>query len=168
MKNTNQNLKQLAVATSLLLFSIPAFCQQTNFTGNWQLNKSKTDFKQTPEWALPRALKVMQSKKALMVDRTMLTNTLAEKHYSENILFDGASSVTTTAMGNKETDSLTRSSDKTHLMLKILIVNPSGQPLTNSIEEWSLVDGGKTLLVDRQVEQGDGSKYELKAYFDKQ
>jgi hypothetical protein len=161
------HLSKVSAILFFLFTTASAFAQQTDFSGTWQINKSKTDFGQAPEWVLPRAFKVDQSGKGLTIDVTMLSQALEEKHYTEKVAFDGTTSTTTTTSGNTERDSLTWDANKTGLTLMRHIENPSGALIFNDTEQWSLTDDSKTLLIDRQVKQGDGAAYGFKIYYDK-
>jgi hypothetical protein len=175
MKTLEKHIIKLVCFIALFIaFKVNA--QTVNFSGTWQLDKTRTSFKTSirnmvgtlPEYVLSRALRIVQTSSSLIIDRTNLTPMLEEKHYIQQISFDGKSSQTLSATGNTEADSLDRKSNKTTLVIGITTTTPTGDPSFNVIETWSLADDGRTLVIDRQVEQHDGTIYEIKGYYNKQ
>ena len=150
-------------------FKLSQYASQTNFSGHWQLNKSKTDFGQLHEYSVSRALDVTKSDVALLIDRTGLNTKLEEKHYSEQFNLDGTSTRTTTNNGHPEVDSIENNPDVPALILDMGVTmdEPSFSGILNITETWTLEDGGKTLLVDRVIQQGP-ARVEVKCYYDKQ
>jgi len=148
--------------------SMLAFSQKADFSGFWHLNKSKTDFKQAPEYILPRTLEVKETGTTMTIVRTQLTTQLEEKQYAETINLDGKTSQTTTISGNNEYDSVDQHTNSTNLTIGMNILKPDNSLVTTVSERWSLTNGGKTLVIDRHVHQFNGMDYDITAYFDKQ
>lgn len=167
MNTKNQFLKPLLILF-LVFITIGAKAQTTNFSGKWTLDTGKTDFGQAPKFVISHALQVTQTSAGLMVDRTNLTTQGEEKHYMQQMTFDGKPSQTVTITGNNESDVLSWSADKANLVLAMNVTSTDSKPLAKFTETWSLTDGGKTLVIDRQVEQPDGFKYGIKGYYQKQ
>jgi hypothetical protein len=147
----------------LLCSSVTAFAQKINFSGSWLINKTRTDFigSRAAEWVVPKTLKIDQQADKLILIRMSIDNQLQDlPPVSETLAFDGTAFQRTQASGLAVTTSL-HWLDNTSFTLT--------RKGTNETEEtWTLEDNGKTLVVDRNVEQADGSKYEIKCYYDKQ
>jgi hypothetical protein len=160
------------LALTIIVFSLSASLkvngQQLNFTGQWQLNKSRTDFGQAPEYVLSRALKVTQDAKGLSVDRTNLTTSGEEKHYAQQFSSDGKSTQTITVAGNMETDSLVVGAADSVLTLGMSFMSATNVPVATGVETWTLEDSGNALVIDRKMTNPDGKGYEIKGYYDKQ
>ena len=150
-----------------LFITFKASAQTANFSGNWKIDTTRTNFNGAPIFVLPKALRVSETAAGLIIDRTMIGGQ-EEKHYTEQMTFDGKSSQAITSSGNTETDTLSHSADKTGLIIHMGVKSPDGKLLIIVTENWSLSDNGNTLIDDRQVQQYDGSKYEIKGYYTKQ
>jgi len=150
------------IIVSLLLFSsMGAFAQKTNFSGNWVINKSKIEFGQAPEWVLPKSLKVEQQSERIVVSRTNIDQQLAEQSpIVDTLSFNGNPFQRAQSSGPIVTSTMHWLNDQS------LTLTRKGSSTT--IETWTLDDSGKTLVVNRSVEQSDGLKYTLKAFYDKQ
>lgn len=167
MKIQTQNVIKL-ICLIVLMSAFKANAQSTNFSGTWQIDTTRTNFNGAPPYILPHTLKVSQTHAGIIIDRGSINGQGQEKHYNEQIASDGKSSQTTTASGNTEIDSLSWSADKTSLVLGISAKSPDGNPILSATETWTLADNGKTLIIDRHVEQTGGMKYDIKAYYIKQ
>jgi hypothetical protein len=150
---------------AFLVCTINTYAQQSNFTGIWQINKTKTNFGQAPEWVLPRYLKVSGTADKLIIERTMLSTELAEQNYTESFPMNGQPGVTTTTTGKKETGTIQKTDNG--LNLSFINEKPDGSLYVRINEQWSLENAGQTLVIDRFVDVPDGIKYEIKAYYDK-
>jgi hypothetical protein len=171
MKNYKLFLK-ITITGLISINAIIAKAQQSDFSGMWHINRTKTDFKtadgvQTPEYVLSRALKITQNDQNVTVNRTNLTNSLEEKQYTENFSLNTKSSQTVTISGNIETDSV-QTHDNQGLIIGISIKSPTNAPVLNFTESWTLEDNGQTLVINKQAVQSDGSRYEIKGYYTKE
>jgi hypothetical protein len=156
------------ITFSSIFITADAFSQSINFSGTWEIDKSRTNFNGAPEFVLPKALKVSQTSAGIVIDRTSINARQEEMSYTEQMTFEGKSSRTITASGNTEIDSLSSNSDRSSLVIGINAQSPDGNPILSALETWSLSDDAKTLIVDRQVQQATGMKFEIKGYFSKQ
>ena len=88
--------------------------------------------------------------------------------YAETLPFDGAA-VATDVQYNKtrRSASLRWNSDGLGFVVASSATK-DGQAGSKVTENWSLDDGGKTLVIDRHVVQPDGFAYFTKAFYDKQ
>ncbi|MCR8556985.1 hypothetical protein KXD93_05000 [Mucilaginibacter sp. BJC16-A38] len=152
------------IILAILLFTtVKAFAQKADFNGTWQVNKAKIDFGRAPEWIIPRYIKVEQQADKIAIIRTSLDQDLKElAPVTENLTFDGKPLVRTPVAGTTVTTTLKWTNDQS-----ILLTRTAG-PNNGATENWTLEDGGKTLVIDRNVEQSNGMKYTIKCYYAKQ
>jgi thiol-disulfide isomerase/thioredoxin len=144
-------------------FALSRYARQTDFSGHWQLNTNKTHSGGSLQGS--SALTVTKSDTALLIDRTNVNEEKQQKHYSQQFRLDGSSTQTTTSSGSLETDSIVNSPD-----IPALTLGMSTKKFNIDVsitETWTLDDGGKTLVVDRQVVVPGLGKVEVKGYYDK-
>jgi len=152
----------------LLLFSLTfaVSAQQTNFTGKYKVNKTKTNFGDAPEFILPRYILVNQDKGNIIISRTQLDQQSKEQvPVVDTLLFDGSEFKGKTNSGNISTSKLKWLNDQS-FQLDISVATTDSTIRLKVIEIWKLEEDGKILFVGRAVEQGT-MKYNTKAYFDR-
>lgn len=162
-----KNILHISLIILLAFATNTLFAQSTNFSGKWQINKTKTDFGQAPEWVLPKIYAVSNGKSAFIISRVTLDAQLNEHPSTETLTFDGKEALSTLYNGSKRTSSLKWSADQQSFTItasSVMNTNP-GPKISDT---WSLSDNGKTLVIDRTVVNPDGGTYSLKAYYDKQ
>ncbi len=153
--------KSIIIIVALLIYSIGSFSQKINFAGNWVINKSKTDFGNAPEFVLEKTIKVEQRNDKMDIARIRLDHQLNElPPMIQTLAFDGTSFTGPQPTGPDVTSEMHWQNDQS------LIINLKGA--STAVETWTLDDGGKTLIINRSVQQSNGMKYSIKAVFDKQ
>jgi hypothetical protein len=151
------------VFTMVFCGAISTFAQKINYSGNWLINKSKTDFEKSraAEWVVPRTLKIEQAPDKLTLTRINVNAQLEEQPaIVETLSFDDTPFQRKSGDATTVTTSLIWTSDESFTLTR--------KGVSTASEIWILEDGGKTLAVDRSVEQADGGKYKIKCYYDKQ
>jgi hypothetical protein len=144
----------------LLCNSTFAFAQKTNYSGTWQIDKSKTQFGDAPEWVIPKIIKIDQQTNKLVLGRVSLDEKLQEQApITDTLSFDDKpfqrkDSITTVVTTLNWTDN------------NSFTIKRNGHNIAK--ESWSLEDDGNSLVIDRKVEQPDGFKYNIKCYYKKQ
>lgn len=144
----------------LLCSSIAAFAQKTNFSGTWLINKAKTDFNaaHAAEWVVPKIIKVEQQADKLTLTRISTDNQLRDQPPVIEILdFDG-SPFQRTSSGSQVATTLHWLTDASFGLTR------KGTQIAT--ENWTLTDGGNSLVIDRNVETSTGS-YAIKCYYNK-
>jgi len=142
----------------LLCSAMTVFAQKTSFSGNWIINKDKMDFGQAPEWVIPKNIKVEQGADKLTLTRISLDQSLAEQApITETLAFNGKPFLRTPASGPLVTTTLHWLNDQSFTLVR------KGTSIVTEI--WTLEDGGKTLVVNRDVTQDNGLKYNLRCYY---
>ncbi len=156
-------------------FALSPYVRQTDFSGQWQLDTTKTHFGKLPEQFASLALKltkfvsgaltVTENDTALMIDRINVNETREEMHYSQQFRLDGTSTRVPTSTVSAEEDSIINAPDIPALTLGMARKNLS---ISVSITEtWTLEDGGKTLVVDKQEIIPGWGMFEVKGYYAK-
>jgi len=153
-------------STFLLALTISAAQAQTKMAGTYTINKTKTEFGQVPPWALPLNLKITDDKGKLTIIRHISDQNGSES--DRTLAFGtGTSADYTSPSGAKNKATIQWNGDHSGLTLNNTSIDQAGNPGLAFKETWSLADDGKTLVVDRHVEQPDGLKYDIKAYYDR-
>ncbi|RZK35385.1 MAG: hypothetical protein EOO61_12000 [Hymenobacter sp.] len=159
-------MKQTIIFLLLCSFTSAVFAQQTNFTGKYKVNKTKTNFGVAPEFILPRYILVNQDKGKIIISRTQLDQQSKELvPVVDTLSFDGSEFKGKTASGNISSSKLKWLNSQS-FQLDISVATADGTIRLKVVEVWKLEEDGKILLVDRAVEQGT-MKYTTKAYFDR-
>lgn len=151
---------RIILLTLLIGISVSAIAQKTNFSGTWEINKSKTNFTEAraAEWVVPRVIKMFQQPEQLTLTRTSTDNQLRDQPAVTEVLpFNGTP--------------FQRASGGTQIVTVLSWVDDhaftiSRKGTSTAKETWRLEDDGKTLVIDRRVDSEQGS-YSLKCYYDK-
>jgi len=159
-------MKRLPV---LLLLFLPIICiaQKTNFSGKWNLNLQKTDFKRAPDWLMPKSFEITQKNDALVIEAKVYDKEGIQHYYTETLSFNGTTKETIIYAEYKRVVSMRWNDDNKSFVLSVRLINenednPSSSDFT---ETWSLENDGKTLVVDREATQAN--EYSVRAYYDK-
>jgi hypothetical protein len=162
------NVMKSAVMIGLfcLLSSFISHPFKTDFSGMWTINTGKTNFGEAPQWTMPLSLQIKQKKKGMDLQRTT-TNAKSEIfNYTEVLSFDGKPA-NTTAPSGRNIKSMIKWPDESMMVLSSEVTTQDNKPWSKITEKYSLADNGKTLIVERTVDQGQNSIYTIKAYYDK-
>lgn len=153
----------------LLLVGNTALIDRENidFTGNYVINKEKTNLGPAPEWILPRYLKVEQQANRSLITRTTLNKNLEEQMpVTDTLAFDGSIFIRQTNV--KKVNSLLIWKNDSIFIIEKKTLTPDGQLEGSITEQWQLEEEGKTLVINRSIEQSNGVKYATRAVFDRQ
>ena len=163
MKDT---LTRNALVTLIFFLEVGTLFAQTNFSGGYAIDTAKTDFGRAPQWVLPVSFTINQQGAKVTVTRYTRDAQGNKNSYSEQLTpYD---TVTTKITGNLSRKTiLTWGTDQTNFMLIYFTTDSTGKPLNKATEKWSLQEGGKTLVLDRFVEQANGLSYPITGYYTK-
>jgi len=168
MKQTINHIKFILSVFILFTTINTAFAQTTDFSGTYKLNETKTDFGQAPHTVLPIKFAVTQGKDQITFNRTTVNANKEEITGTEILKFDGSIAERSLPDNGKRTASLKWADNHQTFTINSTSVNADQSQTTKINETWSLEDGGKTLVANREVEQSNGFKYTIKGYYDKQ
>ncbi len=143
--------------------SVLAFAQKTNFSGTWNLDKTRTDFGEAPEYVLTKTYKVEQLGSKIYLTTIGLTDDLKERSPGTDTLnFNGTVSQRHTISGKLLNTALQWKANDS------LVITVERKPDFTNTETWTLEDGGKTLIVEKFIAQGNGVNATIKGYYTKQ
>ena len=147
MKKSFRNSWPFLFAALSFLFSFTSLPDKANFSGEWNLNKDKSDLGQFADYAT-RIIKADQKADMISISRTANSFTGGEATTMESLPFDGKETEST-IFGNSKKKTAAKWSDdgQTFTMTYTMLLDFNGQ--TNEIkgvETWTLADGGKTLI----------------------
>jgi len=145
----------------LICCTTAAFAQKINFSGSWQLDTNKTAFGEAPKNIIPWNLTVAQQADKLVLTRVLLNEQLqALPPKVETLALDGTPFQQTA--GDTQIVTTIHWLDDASLML-------TRNGTISATETWTLEEDGKTLFIDRSVEQkSNGFKYNIKCYYTRQ
>ena len=162
--------------TFALFFMCAALLAQTDFSGTWSLNQSKSKFGEGggpggPGGPMmgPSTLVIKQAGNVLTVDRTMQGPGGDEFKLSEKYTLDGKESENTFMMDSKRKSTVTWSADKKSLSFaSTMEMNMGGNSMEmKESETWKLGEGGKALVIDSQRPTPDGGIMNMTMVYDK-
>lgn len=147
-KSMSGNASKLALA--ILLFLPSVLFGQTNFTGTWVFNESKSILgdAQGPRMEA-KSLVVAQQNNEIQLKRTQSGFDGNELILNEKYTLDGKESVNTGMMDSKVKSTLSWSADKKELTFnKVISFNMNGETQEmKSTENWSLSPDSKVLTI---------------------
>ena len=151
----------------LCLFSTAhVFAQKTDFSGDYAIDTNRISFEEAPHWVLPVSFKVRQQGTTVTIERNTVNAEGKPDSYTNEL--KPGDTVTTAMAGNRYRKTvISWNPDQSGFTLTYVTEGAGGQFAGQATEKWSLVDDGKTLYIDRYVEQADGLKYPIKAYYSK-
>lgn len=151
-----------------LLLSFTFKPDHTNFSGQWELNKDKSDLGQFADFA-PHTIKADQTDDSITISRTAPSFNGGDNTTTETLTFDGKECESTLFGDSKKKDSLKWSDDgKSFTITYKLLLDFNGQQNeVNGTEAWSLSDDGKTLTLQGNSTSSFGDM-STKAIYEKQ
>ena len=106
-----------------------------------------------------------QSNDKLSINKTILDDQKHEINSNVVLPFDGSKVEITASNGSKAAESCQKNTQQN---IHILITLPQPDGEDHIIEDWSLTDNGKTMIINRIMIQSNGLKYNIKAYYNKE
>ena len=159
--------KNLFVAAILCMTTSGLFAQ-TNFSGTWAFNESKSNFGESQFRFAATSMVVTQDANTLTVESTMPGRDGAEMKTSAKYTLDGK--VSENPMFNSTRKStVTWSADKSSLIIASTMTLDMGGETREmkSTETWKLSEGGKLLSVESVRPGRDGGEMKTMAAYDK-
>ena len=154
----------------LILFicsSIVANAQRIDFTGTYQLDKTKTSFGAAPKYVLTTSFLISQNSGTISISRTILSQELQlQKAISDTLSFSGSEFVGISILGNKVLTKM-KWLDEAKFQIDKITLDKSNQQLSKVFETWSTTSDLKAIKLIRNVEQLNGLKYMIIGYYNK-
>ena len=161
-------MKSIKISFVLMLLSAGLFAQ-TNFSGTWALNESKSNFGDNQFRMAATTLVATQDAKVLTVETTRPGRDGQETKSTAKYNLDGTPSENP-GFGNSVRKSTVKwSDDKASITIaSTMTFDMNGETRTmNSSETWKLTEGGKVLLLDNVMPGFDGGEMKTTAAYDK-
>ncbi|HQH24609.1 MAG TPA: hypothetical protein PLM01_10275 [Bacteroidales bacterium] len=167
MKNNGIFSVRKLICLSAFFLSTAFLFGQANFSGNWALNDSKSDFGGSQFRFAATSLSVQQAAGVLTVESTMPGRDGGEMKSTSKYKLDG--SVSENPMFNSTRKSTVAwSADKSTLTItSTMTFNRDGQSREmKTTETWKLAEGGKVLKIE-SVRPGRDGEMKTTAAYDK-
>jgi hypothetical protein len=147
MKKSFRNSLPVVIAALSFLFSFTSLPDKVNFSGEWNLNKNKSDLGQFADYAT-RIIKADQKADMISISRTSNSFTGEEVTTMETLPFDGKETESTIFGNSKKKTTVKWSDDgQAFTMTYTMFLDFNGQTTEiKGVETWTLSDGGKTLI----------------------
>jgi hypothetical protein len=163
LKNSDQGLMKkikLFVLVGLALFFTAQLSAQNgavNFSGNWALNETKSNFGDSPFRMAASTMTVKQEENNLSIDRTLNTPDGQEMKLTGKYTMDGKECENSGFMDSKTKSTVKWSADnKSITIASSTLFNMNGDNIEmKSTEIWTL-DGDKTLKIEATNSSPDG------------
>ena len=168
MKTNNFASTRKLIASSVLLLISAGIFAQTNFSGTWGFNESKSNFGESQFRFAATTMTVTQDANTLTVESTMPGRDGGEMKTSAKYNLDGT--VSENPMFNTTRKSTVAwSADKTSLTItSTMTFERDGQSREmKSSETWKFSEGGKVLLLDNVRPGRDGGEMKTTVAYDK-
>jgi hypothetical protein len=159
---------KIFLSSVLLLLSAGLFAQ-TNFSGTWAFNESKSNFGESQFRFAATLMVVAQDAKILTVETTRPGRDGNETKSTAKYNLDGTPSETPGFGNAVRKSTVTWSDDKTSIKISsTMTFDMNGESRTmNSSETWKLTEGGKVLLLENVMPGRDGGENKTTVAYDK-
>ena len=169
MTISNQKKLGLLILSSLfILMVIPLSAQNSNvnFSGNWVLNESKSNFGDSPFRMAPTTLVVKHDGINLSDERTQPGFDGGEMKTTEKLTLDGKVCENIGMMESKRKSTVAWSADKKAIAIATTMVFDMGGETREmkSSETWKLGEGGTTLIVESSMVSPEGEMKSTAVY----
>jgi hypothetical protein len=168
-------MKKLNTSNFRNFLSIVVFCMtssalfaQSNFSGTWAFNESKSNFGDSQFRFAATSMVVTQDANTLAVESTMPGRDGGEMKASAKYTLDGK--VSENPMFNTTRKSMvTWSPDKTSMIIaSTMTFDMNGETREmKSTDTWKLAEGGKVLMIESVRPNRDGEEMKTTAAYDK-
>jgi hypothetical protein len=166
MKTTNLLKSKKLFGFFFFLFASAGLMAQTNFSGTWGFNESKSNFGDSQFRFAASSLVIAQDGNNLAVERTRPGFDGGETKSTEKYTLDGKLCENPAFNNSIQKTILTWSEDKTALTLaSSMNLEMNGETTEfKSSEIWKLAEGGKALMIESSFSMPDGDIKSTVAY----
>ena len=161
-------MKSIKISLVLMLLSAGLFAQ-TNFSGTWALNESKSNFGDSQFRMASSNMVVTQDANVLTAETTRPGMDGNEMKSTAKYNLDGTPTENPVFNNVMRKSTVKWSADKTSITIaSTMTFDMDGESRTmNSSETWKLAEGGKVLLLDSVMPGFDGGEMKTTAAYDK-
>jgi hypothetical protein len=165
--NLKTALRNLGGILFLVCLSLNLMAQ-TNFTGSWGLNESRSNFGDSQFRRAASAMVVTQDAKVLTVESTRQGRDGAETKTTAKYNLDGSVSENQSRNSTRKS-TVTWSADKTVMTISSTMtmdMNGESREIKSS-EVWKITDAGKILMIESMRKNQEGADIKTTAAYDK-
>ena len=164
-----KNLPLLLIAPIVLLSFMPS-PDHTDFSGQWKLNESKSDFGQFGPRFAAKSIQIQQTADSVTFVKNVTTFNGDDVTRTETLSFDGKETESAMGFGNSKKKSTAKWSDdgKTLFVSYTLYLDFNGQ--TNEVpgtETWTKSEDGKSISLKTES-SGPQGEFSTTAVYDKE
>jgi len=152
--------------TAVMIMAASAMFAQTNFSGTWALNESKSNFGDSQFRFAATTIIATQDAASLSVQNTQPGFDGGEMKTNAKYNLDGSVSSNTGFMDNVSKSTVAWSADKTALTINTTMnfeMNGESREF-KSTQVWKLSEGGKMLVIESSMPGPDGERKTTAAY----
>jgi hypothetical protein len=168
MKKSNNFRFRSRIILALFFITATGLFAQTNFSGTWALNDSKSDFGGSQFRFAATSMVVTQDANTLTVESTMPGRDGGEMKTTAKYTLDGKVSENP-VFNTTRKSTVSWSPDKSSMIIaSTMTFDMNGESREiKSTDTWKLSDGGKTLLIESVRPGRDGGEMKTTAAYDK-
>lgn len=158
-------MKQFFLASVMMAMSCVIGFAQTNFSGTWNFENQESISGKLYSNGSPKTFVVKQSEQNIMVQRTS-AGANGDVTTSDNVLFDGKPTLSTTSSGRPKKVSASLLADHTGFTMVTELFNATDKTkLEMKITDQWKMDGGKLVLQRKNENFTNGEVWESKAWY---
>lgn len=161
-------MKKSSLITGIVLFSMAASAQQTDFSGTWVFEDQQSISGNLYSDVSPTQMKVTQKGDEIAIEKTTSAGN-GDVTTNETVTFDGKPFQTTTSSGRKKRITIKWSDDQKMLTETTALFSTldNGKEDYRITDRWSL-ENGKLVLLRKDENLIIGEVLEVKLFYDKQ
>jgi len=161
-------MKKPALIAGIVLFSMAAYAQQTDFSGTWVFGDQQSISGNLYSDVSPTQMKVTQKGDEIVIEKTTSAGN-GDVTTNETLTFDGKPFQTTTSSGRKKRITIKWSDDQKILteITALFSTLDNGKEDYRITDRWSL-ENGKLVLLRKDENLIIGEVLEVKLFYDKQ
>jgi hypothetical protein len=157
----------LAVGAFACVLAAATIINTVNFSGEWTLNKEKSEFGQWGENIAPKKITINSTENSVTIERLSPTMTGEEYTATETLSFDGKETESVLFASNKKKSTAKWSADGQSMLISSNIsFNNNGEVMDIKVEEvWKLTPDGQLSL--QSTSNSSFGTLEMKLVYDK-
>ncbi len=162
-----KKISLLVAGAFACILSIAAFINAVNFSGEWTLNKEKSEFGQYGENIAPKKITINSADNSITLEKLSPTMTGEEYTTKETLSFDGKETETILFASNKRKSTAKWAADgQSMLVSSIINFDNNGEMMEIKVEEvWKLTADGQLSL--QSTSNSSFGTLEMKLVYDK-
>ncbi len=159
-------IKDGVLFLAAMLFTMSLSAQQVvNFSGSWTLNESKSNMGEEGQRMLAKNLSIIQGENSITLARQFNGINGDERKITDTYTLDGKESVNPIFNTTKKSVAEWSADKKSLKVSSVIVFNMNGEANEiKSVEEYSLGDDGKTLIIKTKTTSPRGERQATLVY----